>query len=60
MRLLLVEGKRKLSDRVARALRAESHAVEVAEDGRAGCSLVETDEYDLIILDLMLPGLKRG
>jgi DNA-binding response OmpR family regulator len=33
MRLLLVEDERKLSDLVARALRAESYAVDVAEDG---------------------------
>ncbi len=57
MRLLLVEDEKKLSDLVARALRAESYAVDVAEDGPAGWSLVETYEYDLIVLDLMLPGL---
>jgi two-component system copper resistance phosphate regulon response regulator CusR len=57
MRLLLVEDEKKLSDLVARALRAESYAVDVAEDGPAGWSLVESYEYDLIILDLMLPGL---
>jgi DNA-binding response OmpR family regulator len=57
MRLLLVEDERKVSDLVARALRAESYAVDVAEDGLRGWELVQSYEYDLIILDLMLPQL---
>jgi two-component system copper resistance phosphate regulon response regulator CusR len=57
MRLLLVEDERKVSDLVARALRAESYAVDVAEDGQRGWDLVQSYEYDLIILDLMLPQL---
>jgi two-component system copper resistance phosphate regulon response regulator CusR len=55
MRLLLVEDEKKVSDLVARALRAESYAVDVAEDGQRGWDLVQSYEYDLIILDLMLP-----
>ena len=57
MRLLLVEDERKVSDLVARALRAESHAVDVAEDGARGWELAQSYAYDLIILDLMLPRL---
>ena len=57
MRLLLVEDERKVSDLVARALRAESYAVDVAEDGQRGWELVQSYQYDLIILDLMLPQL---
>ncbi|HVN46770.1 MAG TPA: response regulator transcription factor [Steroidobacteraceae bacterium] len=57
MRLLLVEDEKKLSELVARALRAESYAVDVAEDGARGWELVQSYEYDLIILDLMLPQL---
>ena len=57
MRLLLVEDEKKVSDLVARALRAESYAVDVAEDGQRGWDLVQSYEYDLIILDLMLPQL---
>jgi DNA-binding response OmpR family regulator len=57
MRLLLVEDERKVSDLVARALRAERYAVDVAEDGTLGWSLAESYSYDLIILDLMLPGI---
>jgi two-component system copper resistance phosphate regulon response regulator CusR len=57
MRLLLVEDERKVSELVARALRAESYAVDVAEDGRRGWELAQSYQYDLIILDLMLPQL---
>jgi len=55
MRMLLVEDERKVSDLVARALRAERYAVDVAADGRTGWELAAAHEYDLIILDLMLP-----
>jgi len=58
--LLLVEDEKKVSDLVARALRAESYAVDVAEDGQRGWDLVQSYEYDLIILDLMLPGEYNG
>jgi two-component system copper resistance phosphate regulon response regulator CusR len=57
MRMLLVEDEKKLSELVARALRQESYAVDVADDGLQGWELAQTYEYDLIILDLMLPGL---
>jgi len=57
MRLLLIEDEHKVSELVARALRAERYAVDVAEDGERGWELAQTYEYDLIILDLMLPRL---
>jgi len=57
VRLLLVEDERKVSELVARALRQESYAVDVADDGTRGWELAQAYEYDLIILDLMLPGL---
>jgi two-component system copper resistance phosphate regulon response regulator CusR len=57
VRLLLVEDEKKLSELVARALRAESYAVDIAEDGARGWQLAQSYEYDLIILDLMLPQL---
>jgi DNA-binding response OmpR family regulator len=57
MRLLLVEDEKKVSELVARALRQESYAVDVADDGIQGWELAQAYEYDLIILDLMLPGL---
>jgi DNA-binding response OmpR family regulator len=57
MRMLLVEDEKKVSDLVARALRAERYAVDVAADGQAGWEMAEAYDYDLVILDLMLPGM---
>jgi DNA-binding response OmpR family regulator len=57
MRCLLVEDENKVADFIARGLRAERFAVDVAHDGNAGWEFVAKCEYDLVILDLMLPGL---
>jgi DNA-binding response OmpR family regulator len=57
MRFLLVEDEKKVADFVARGLRAERYAVDVAYDGTTGWELARAVDYDLIILDLMLPGL---
>ena len=57
MRCLLVEDEKKVAEFVARGLRAERFAVDVASDGDAAWDLASKCEYDLIILDLMLPGL---
>src|SRR5271169_1381157 len=57
MRLLLIEDERKVADVVARGLRAERFAVDVAYDGNAGWEMASSVDYDLIVLDLMLPGL---
>jgi two-component system copper resistance phosphate regulon response regulator CusR len=57
MRLLLIEDEKKVSDFVARGLRAERFAVDVAADGPGALQTLAACEYDLIILDLMLPGL---
>jgi two-component system copper resistance phosphate regulon response regulator CusR len=57
MRLLLVEDEAKVSNFVARGLTAERFAVDVARDGPSGLELATTYHYDLIILDLMLPGM---
>ena len=57
MRILLVEDETKLCELIARALRAETYAVDTALDGRVGWQMAETYSYDLVILDLMLPGL---
>jgi two-component system copper resistance phosphate regulon response regulator CusR len=57
MRCLLVEDEGKVADFVARGLRAERFAVDVANDGQTGWDFVTRFDYDLIILDLMLPGL---
>jgi len=57
MRILLVEDEEKVSRFIVRGLTAETFAVDTAPDGRRGLDLATTYNYDLIILDLMLPGL---
>ena len=57
MRLLVIEDEQKVADFVARGLRAERFAVDVAYDGKAGWEMASTYAYDLIALDLMLPGM---
>src|SRR2546425_3086861 len=60
MRILLVEDEEKVSRFVSRGLAAERFAVDTARDGKSGWELAQTYQYDLIILDLMLPGLTGG
>jgi heavy metal response regulator len=57
MRILLVEDEHKLATFIARGLTTERFAVDVASDGARGLELATTYHYDLIILDLMLPGM---
>lgn len=57
MRLLLIEDEAKVADFIARGLRAQALAVDVAADGPTGWNLATQVDYDLIILDLMLPGM---
>jgi DNA-binding response OmpR family regulator len=55
MRLLVAEDDRKLADFVARGLRSAGFAVDLAADGGEGKSYFDSHQYDLLILDLMLP-----
>ena len=57
MRLLLVEDEPKVASFIRRALEEESYAVDVCVDGTTGLDWAQGVNYDLIILDLMLPGL---
>jgi two-component system copper resistance phosphate regulon response regulator CusR len=57
MRILLVEDEKKVADIILRGLKAERYAVDVCNDGQSGWEAANTYNYDLIILDLMLPGL---
>ncbi len=57
MRILLVEDEEKVSRFVIRGLTEESFAVDSASDGLTGLELATTYNYDLIVLDLMLPEL---
>jgi DNA-binding response OmpR family regulator len=60
MRLLVVEDEKKLADFVALGLRSERFAVDIAYDGPSGKEMATNCNYDLIILDLMLPGILGG
>jgi DNA-binding response OmpR family regulator len=55
MRVLVIDDEVKLAEFVRRALAEESFAVDVAYDGRSGLDYALTYDYDLIVLDLMLP-----
>jgi heavy metal response regulator len=55
MRILLIEDESKVADFVKRGLVADRYAVDVAADGRQGLEYATSFQYDLIILDLMLP-----
>jgi two-component system copper resistance phosphate regulon response regulator CusR len=57
MRILVIEDEKKVAEFVARGLRAHRFAVDVSHDGQSGWEMVRSCNYDLIILDLMLPGL---
>ncbi len=57
MRILVVEDYAPLRTAVVKALREEGHAVDEADDGPGGLAYATTEEYDVIVLDLMLPGL---
>jgi DNA-binding response OmpR family regulator len=57
MHILVVEDERKLARLLRRVLSEERHNVDLAFDGLEGLELAESNSYDLIILDLMLPGL---
>ena len=55
MRILLIEDDRKVAAAVSKNLKAESFAVDVADDGLKGEEFASINEYDVIILDVMLP-----
>src|SRR5579859_5599693 len=55
MKLLVVEDDRKVAGFIEQGLREEGYAVDVAPDGEQATMLAHINEYDLILLDLMLP-----
>ena len=57
MRILLVEDERKVASFIARALRENSYAVDVAETGEKALELATDVTYDAILLDVRLPGM---
>ena len=56
MRLLVVEDEHKMAELLRQGLAEEGHSVTVATEGRQGLAMAEAAEFDLIILDVMLPG----
>lgn len=56
MRILLVEDEPNAARMLAKGLREEAYAVDVAGDGERALELAYLNDYDLIILDVMLPG----
>ena len=57
MRVLIVEDEHQLADAVARGLRREGMAVDVAYDGTSGHEKASITQYDVIVLDRDLPGM---
>jgi len=57
MRVLVVEDEIKMAELLARGLREEGHAVDVAGRGEDALWMVRATPYDIVILDIMLPGL---
>lgn len=55
MRILLIEDEAKVCNFVSRGLSAERYAVDTTRDGKSGLEFSLSYQYDLIILDLMLP-----
>lgn len=57
MRILVVEDEHKIANSIKQGLEQEKYAVDVSYTGIDGFDLASTEDYDLIILDLMLPGM---
>lgn len=57
MRILVVEDEPDLLESLAKALREEDYAVDTAEDGNDALYKAQSWDYDVIILDVMLPGM---
>ncbi|MFD3442622.1 response regulator transcription factor [Streptomyces sp. NPDC058685] len=57
MRLLIVEDEKRLALSLARGLTAEGYAVDVVHDGLEGLHRASDGDYDLVVLDIMLPGM---
>jgi DNA-binding response OmpR family regulator len=56
MRLLVVEDDKKVASFLQKGLREEGYVVDVAHDGSDGLARARVHEYDLLVLDVMLPG----
>jgi two-component system copper resistance phosphate regulon response regulator CusR len=57
MRLLVVEDEKRIADFLSRGLEGAGYAVDAANNGASALNLIHTADYDLVILDLMLPDM---
>ncbi|MBW0369046.1 response regulator transcription factor [Ensifer adhaerens] len=57
MRIFLVEDTRDVGEAISRRLEKVGHTVDWQTDGQAAADILEFTDYDLVILDVMLPGL---
>jgi heavy metal response regulator len=55
MRILVIEDEKKVANFIKKGLEEEHYAVDHAYDGESGLYMTEVNEYDLIVLDLMIP-----
>jgi heavy metal response regulator len=55
MRILVIEDEKKIAAFIKRGLKEEAYAVDIAKDGEEGHFMATTNDYDLVILDIMLP-----
>jgi len=57
MHVLIVEDEARVADFIQRGLRSEGWVVTVAADAESGLALIDDDSFDVVVLDLMLPGM---
>ena len=55
MRILVVEDEHKIANSIKRGFEQETWATDVAYDGEEGYDMASSEDYDVIVLDLMLP-----
>jgi two-component system, OmpR family, response regulator len=57
MRLLVVEDEKRMADLLKKALQEEGYAVATAADGKTAVEMAQASQFELILLDIMLPGM---
>ena len=57
MRILVVEDEKRIADFLSRGLQGAGYAVDVAQDGSTALQFTHDTDYDLVILDIMLPDM---
>jgi heavy metal response regulator len=57
MRILVIEDEKRIADFLGRGLESAGYAVDTAPDGQTGLDMAHATNYDLVILDLMLPDM---